>query len=196
MTPALIHELKRKAFHGLSLLYILLYGVAGRDISLRALGSAFAVVALVEIVRLRWPAFNRRLIAGFGGIHRAAEERRPSGILWTLLGCFLTIWLVPDRDVVLASLWYLALGDTAAAMVGRHWGRLRIGDKSLEGSLACFLACWWAGILVLTPDFGVNEVLLGALVATVVEAVPLPLNDNLWLPLLPGLALTWLRAAS
>ncbi len=73
---------------------------------------------------------------------------------------------------------------------------MRVGGKSLEGSLACFLACWLAGTLFLAPPFGSREVVVGALVATVAEALPLPVNDNLWLPLLPGLALMFLRGVS
>lgn len=194
MTP-LVHELKRKFFHVFSAFYALLYILAGREASLWTLGAFFCLTGAVEAVRLRNPRVNEKLIALFGGIHREFEEKNPSGILWTLGGSFLTIWLIPHPDVVLAGLWYLALGDGAAAVVGRSWGHIRIGSKSLEGSLACFLACWGAGTLCLAPAFGAQEALLGALAATVVEILPLPLNDNLWMPLLPGLLLTFLRAA-
>lgn len=196
MTPAFSHEAKRKVFHIFSVLYALLYFFGGRTASLWVLGGLFAGASVMEAVRLRSPALNQRLVAAFGGIHRPEEVNRPSGILWTLLGCFLTVLLVPHRDVVLAVLLYLALGDGAAALVGRSWGHLRIGAKSLEGSLACFLVCWGVGTLCLEPAFGTVEVVLGALTATLVEALPLPLNDNLWLPLVSGLALTLLRTVS
>ncbi len=196
MTTVLSQEAKRKVFHFFSALYALLYFIGGRGLSLWVLGGLFAAVAALEAARLRSPALNQRLVAAFGGIHRPEEVNRPSGILWTLLGCFLTVLLVPHPDAALAALLYLALGDGAAGLVGRNWGHLRIGAKSLEGSLACFLTCWGVGTVVLEPAFGSAEAVLGALVATAAEALPLPLNDNLWLPLLSGLALTLLRTVA
>jgi diacylglycerol kinase (CTP) len=187
-------ELKRKAFHMFTLLYAALFVWGGRERSLLALGSAFLVVALVEAFRLRHAAFNDRLLGLFGGIHREKESRRPSGILWTLGGAFLTIWLVPHPDVVLTSLWYLAVGDAAAALVGKKWGRIRIGDKSLEGSVACFLSCWAAGAAFLdAPGGNLPEAAVGAFTAALLEALPLPIDDNLWIPLVSGLVLTFLR---
>lgn len=188
-------ELKRKAFHLFSLLYAALFAYGGRERALWVLGGAFLAVAVVETVRLRNAAFNERLITLFGGIHREKEAHRPSGILWTLGGAFLTIWLVPDRDVVLTSLWFLAVGDAAAALVGKKWGHIRIGAKSLEGSAACFLACWVAGTFLLDPPAGgrIPEAAVGAFTAALMEALPLPLDDNLWIPLVSGLVLTFLR---
>jgi diacylglycerol kinase (CTP) len=194
VNETLKHELKRKAFHALSAGYALVYTLAGRGPTLWTLGVLLAVVAAVEAVRLRSPGVNAALVRLFGGIHREHELHRPSGILWTLTGSFLTVLLIPSPDIALAALWYLAAGDAAAGVVGRNWGRVRIGDKSLEGSLACFLSCWFVGAACLAQPFGSVEVLLGALTATVAEAAPLPLNDNLWLPLLSGLALTALRS--
>jgi dolichol kinase len=115
----MIDEIKRKLFHQFTLLYAALYAWGGQALSLKVLGVAFCLVAVMETFRLRNAAFNEKLIKLFGGIHREKETRRPSGILWTLAGAFLTIALVPYRDVVLTSLWFLAMGDAAAALVGR-----------------------------------------------------------------------------
>jgi len=195
LSPMFAQELKRKLFHGLSLVYLAIYLVAGRAWTLWILGGLFAMVGAIEAVRLRKPEFNALLLRVFGGIHREHEARKPSGILWTLLGCFLTVWLVPHKDVVITALVCLALGDAAASLVGRRWGHLRYGNKSLEGSLACFLTCWAVATLFLHSPFATQEILLVAMLVTVAEAVPLPLNDNIWIPLIPGLTLTFLRAA-
>jgi dolichol kinase len=196
MNETFVLETKRKLFHFLSAAYALLFTFAGRPVSLWVLGLLLALVATLEAARLRVPALNKKLIGYFGGIHREEEVRRPSGILWTLTGCFLTIWLVPHKDIALAALWYLAVGDAAAGLVGRTWGHIRLGRKSLEGSLSCFVTCWFVGAVILHSPFGSLEILFGALVATIVEALPLPLNDNLWIPTVSGLFLTALRLTS
>src|SRR5262245_9018294 len=120
MTPDFLLEVKRKLFHSLSLLYALLYWVMGRTVALWVIGSAFVLVGIVEAVRLRNPAVNEAMIRWFNGIHRDFEVNRPSGILWTLLGCWLTMFFVPQRDIVIVCLFYLAVGDAAAGLVGRR----------------------------------------------------------------------------
>jgi dolichol kinase len=34
---------------------------------------------------------------------------------------------------------------------------------------------------------------VGAFIAALMEALPLPLDDNLWIPVVSGLTLAWLR---
>ena len=187
-------ELKRKAFHVFTLLYAALYVYAGRTRSLWLLGAGFVLVAVGEAIRLRHSALNEKMIRLFQGIHREKETNRPSGILWTLGGAFLTIFLVPYPDIVLTSLWYLAIGDAAAALVGKKWGHIRIGHKSLEGSAACFLACWLAGMMFLdSTGSRAPEAAVGAFAAALLEALPMPLDDNFWIPTVSGLVLTALR---
>lgn len=185
----LMTELKRKSFHALSASYALLYALTSRSTTLFVLGGLLVVVGLIENLRLAYPELNRKLLGYFGGIHREEEEEKFSGVFWTLLGCVLTIFIIPEKNIVLAAMWYLILGDGLAALVGQTYGTLRVGHKSLEGSLACFISCWVVGMVFLPNLPGSNLALFGAMVATIIEAVPLPLNDNFWLPLLSGLAL-------
>jgi dolichol kinase len=171
----------------------LLYVAAGRGPTLWLLGTAVVLGAGLEAGRLRHAPLNQWLLVRFAGIHREKEVHRPSGIFWTLVGCFLVVLLVPERDIVVAAMLYLAVGDGLAGFVGRTWGRLRIGDKSVEGSLACFLGAWVIGSLVLTPVPGWPEALVGAFLAAVLEFFSPPPDDNMTLPLLSGLALHFFR---
>lgn len=193
MMSAFRQESWRKIFHALSAGYALLYVAAGRGATLWILGTALVLGAGLEAGRLRHGPFNAWLLGRFAGIHREKEVHRPSGIFWTLAGCFLVVLLVPERDIVVAAMLYLAVGDGLAGFVGRTWGRLRIGGKSLEGSLACFLGAWVVGVLVLAPVPGRPEALAGALLAAVLEFFSLPPDDNMTLPLLSGLALHFFR---
>lgn len=190
---AAIQEMRRKLFHLLGLLYLVLYGVAGRLPLLWVVGVAFLMLAVFEAVRLRSPGLNAWLLKSFGGIHRPFEARTPSGILWTLGGVWLTVAVVPHPDIVATSLLYLTLGDGMAGLVGRTFGKVRLGRKSLEGSLACFLTCWVAGTLALQTTSVRPEALLGAAAATTLEMLDIPPNDNLWLPFLSALFLWGVR---
>lgn len=185
-------EIKRKIFHNLSLIYMVIYGVLPRTVSVIFLGIILLGVGVLEFIRLRRPEVNAKLLAKFGGIHRENEVLMPSGIFWTLLGCWLTILIFTNKRIVLPALGFLAFGDTLAALGGKKWGRRPWSKsplKTLEGS-ACFAAvsAAWAMVFVRWP-----VAILGALTGAWLEARPMPFNDNLWVPVLSGAALSVLN---
>lgn len=177
-------ELVRKLFHLLTLVYLWFFWKFGSAMAVRLLGVWLAVEGILELARLKFPNFNRRLMSAFGSIHREEEASRVSGIFWTGLGCWGTILLFGRHpDVVWAAVMYLALGDASAALVGKAIGRRPLpfaAPKTWEGSLACFAVCaaigWFLG-------FGAARIWAGAAAATIIEAVPMPFSDNFWLPL-------------
>jgi dolichol kinase len=158
---------------------------AGRTAALWILGTLSAAAAVLEAVRLARPRVNQALVRLFGGIHREHEIRRPSGILWTLLGCFLTVLTVGRADAA-AGILCLALGDAAAGLAGRAWGRSLFRGKSLAGGAACFFTCWIIGLAALRAPFTAADAAWAALAAALTEFFTPPPNDNLWMPLLSG----------
>eukprot|EP00466_Bigelowiella_natans_P014263 jgi/Bigna1/85224/estExt_fgenesh1_pg.C_30011 len=100
----------------------------------------------------------------------------------------------------MTSILFLVLGDMSAALIGRSFGgdvvvvKLgREGKKSVEGSVAMFITCFILGCTVFsTVHLREYPVVVGAFVATLTELYePFGLNDNLTIPLLSSLALTW-----
>jgi dolichol kinase len=100
---------------------------------------------------------------------------------------------------LLALLWYpspvasigiyaLAFGDGFASLIGKLFGRIRpscLGGKSVEGSLACFIAVLLAAYQV---SYNYKTALIAALTATLIEALPLKDYDNLAIPIGVGFA--------
>jgi dolichol kinase len=95
----------------------------------------------------------------------------------------------------------LMVGDGAAALVGRRYGRHRYpfvlaASKSLEGSAAFLLTALLTALpLALAappghPPLTPAQLGLGALTATLAEALDLPANDNVRVPLVAGLVMT------
>ena len=103
------------------------------------------------------------------------------GILLTLL-----LFPVPASSAAIAM---FAFGDSAASIFGRYFSKTPLPfnkDKSLEGSMAGFFFAFLAGLLFISP----LKALVAAAIAMVVEYLPLPVNDNVLIPLITGLALT------
>jgi dolichol kinase len=182
-------EIKRKIFHLGTLLYPVLYNIWPRTTALIVSGSLIFIDIIVESIRLVFPKFNEFLLRPFRGIYRTNETNKISTLIWTFTGAFLTMFIFLDRKIVTTSLLYMVFGDSAAGLVGVHHGRTKLGYKSLEGSLSCFIICLICGLFFLPWQIAI----LGALVATVIEFLPLPFSDNFWMPLMSGFALTFFK---
>ena len=172
--PRIRRELARKAFHVASVVLPLLVWVAPRWLSLAVLLPAAAVALGVDWTRLRWRAprywflrYTRRML-------RHHERRGFAGATYMAVAYAAAVLLFPRPVAVLAML-FNGLGDAAAALVGRRYGRRRTAwGKSWEG--------FAAGLAV--------DLAVAAAVATL-EFLDLPVDDNLRVTLGGG-AVAWL----
>ncbi|KAK3110339.1 Diacylglycerol kinase [Teratosphaeriaceae sp. CCFEE 6253] len=137
------HEVPRKTLHvSIGFLALALYraGVQPAQIHPVLLALLLPIFA-VDLIRFRWPAFNRFYIRCLGPFMREAEAHdRFNGVIMYLAGLWATMFLC-RKDVAVVSVLLLSWCDTAASTFGRMWGkytpRIRRG-KSLAGSLAAF----------------------------------------------------------
>ncbi|MBI5242002.1 MAG: hypothetical protein HY926_16130 [Elusimicrobia bacterium] len=183
-------ELGRKMFHMLSLAYLAAFHLIGYPRVLLPLAVWLAVVTAVEAGRFLSPDLNRILTGFFRGMIRETEHRAFSGIFHTTAGCLAVILLARgEARIVTAAVLCLALGDAAAALVGKAWGRHRLpgSAKTVEGSAACLLVCLACG---LAAGLGPMPAAAAAVAATAVELLPTTsvFNDNLWMPVAAALA--------
>jgi dolichol kinase len=181
----------RKLIHLAGAAFALLYLVAPRQVVLVIALVALALTVAVEWGRQRWPLLERLFEWLIGPALRRGEESKPTTGTWSMLGIMIALFAF-RREFAIPAILYAQIGDPAAEIVGRNWGRHRLPNgKSLEGSLGCFIVSLAVGLAccqVLPLSLGV--VALGALVATLAEAAPLSLGDNLLMAPLSGLAMT------
>jgi len=179
----------RKLFRLTGLLFPALYLWTSKEVTL-----AFTIVLLgfflgLEGLRFRRSAVNEALFRYGSVILRKEERTRLTAITWFLLGALPTV-LFFTRQVAVTAWFFFLFGDVAAELVGTRWGRTRVLGKTLEGSLACLTTCLIVGLAawawLRTPW---SAVVAGALAATVIELLPLPMDDNFTVPLIAGLAM-------
>ncbi len=155
------------------------------------LGAA-ALALLIDLARLHRPAFRRYFDRALAPLLRPREKRQITGATTLAFGFAATVLLFPAR-AAMAGILYGGLADAAAAVVGRAFGRTRIrGGRTVEGSTAFYITALAIGILV--TGLSTPTAALTALALALVELLPLPVDDNLFLPLL-GALLTWLAVA-
>ena len=193
-------ELQRKAIHLGALVLPASMLVLPTPLARWGLSLAAVLALALDVARQRVPAV-RDLIVGrvFGWMMRPEElppEGGPivlNGATWMCVSAAACVWLFPPA-VAAAALAMLMVGDAAAAVVGRRFGRHRWpgSPKSVEGSAAYAAAALATGLAVAAwPGVGLSAAAcgVGAVVGAAVEALPIPLNDNVRVPLLTGAAM-------
>lgn len=194
-SPQWLSEARRKAIHlgflvlPLDLLHEVLPWPRGRhQFALLFVVLTVGAVAL-DLLRLHEDRVKRFFRDFLGQLIREHERFSLLGSTYLLLAALLAIEIFP-QPVAAAALGFTVLGDATGALVGRAWGRHRVFNKSLEGALGCFLACLaWAAYVSAVSPLTLPVTVGGALVATLVEILPIPLDDNLGITLAAGYAM-------
>jgi len=97
--------------------------------------------------------------------------------------------LLLNPPISYASIAVLTIGDGSAAIFGKLFGRtvspLNKG-KRVEGSVAGLIFAFLGSLLFVNPA----KALVGAIGGILAESVPSPIDDNLMIPLVSGLAMT------
>jgi phosphoserine phosphatase/dolichol kinase len=103
------------------------------------------------------------------------------------LGIALPLVIFPE-PIGYVSVTILTLGDGFASIFGQKFGTIQIPfnkPKYIEGTLFGFLLAFLGSLRFIDPFSAV----IASAVGIFVESLPLPLNDNLTIPLISGLAL-------
>ena len=106
-----------------------------------------------------------------------------TGATWVMIASCVSITLF-SKPVAILCLIYMSLGDTVAGLIGRKYGKHKIGTKTWEGFVAGLIVCIIIGINYdLLPKYISFS---GALAAMIMEILPIPLDDNFKIPLGSG----------
>jgi len=151
------------------------------------LGAMTGVFVVWEIARLNNAKVNKWMTSHLGIILKEEEQFRAIGTTYFLIAS-LAVFLFFDKYVAITSLLFVSIGDLMATIIGEQYGKPVLSSKSLEGSLACLVSCLLIGMLMsrISPAITLPTALAGAVSATVVELLPIPVDDNLTVPLISG----------
>lgn len=197
-------ELNRQFFHillGIAIVALLMFGLIGRDLAFLNFKlvniDIFFLIVLGFILsyacnKVKIPILYQ-LLQKF---ERKGElEKFPGkGVIFYFVGVYISLLLFP-KDIAMASIMVLALGDSISHLFGLHFGRIRhplSKAKFLEGTIAGFIA-GFVGALAFLP---LHEAFFASLAAMIVEAIEVKIgaqqvDDNLIVPFVAG-AVIWL----
>jgi dolichol kinase len=189
------YEIARKGIHLFSLSIPIIYFFISKQLALCLLLPITSAFIAVDTARYYIGPVAKWYYRWFGWLLRRHEtdinKKRLSGASHVLISASLCVLLFP-KVVAINAFTILIISDTASALIGRRFGRHRFLAKSLEGSTAFFISALL--VILVSPKVArlPMEYFLGfiaAAIGTVVEALPVKLDDNLTIPLSVGFAL-------
>jgi phytol kinase len=158
------------------------------------IGISYGVTPVVAIGLILFGFFLLTRVHGaLDVLHLVAKASYGELFLAAGVVCSALLFLTGGPDAFLGSILILAFADPLAALVGSHYGTREykvFGERrTLEGSLVCFLV---SALIIGLFGFTWYFALMGGLILAVVEALAPKGSDNLFLPLVAGLLLSFL----
>jgi len=186
------NEITRKILHLFASIIPLGYVwfIPDKEIMIFILGGLSLFALLLESSRKKWDVVETLFEKHFNFMLRQSEfDGGLTGATWLLFGSTITLFLFPIQIAVPALL-FLTVGDTFAAIVGKGFPIGKIRDKTLSGTFAGIVTSSGAALWInqLLPA---DIIILGAVAAMLVEIAPIPMNDNLTIPLTGGLVMSY-----
>lgn len=194
-------HLARRLWHftGVMVIFYLYWKIPAEHARIATLVLS-APIVLIDVVRLYVPSLNKAMTVLFKPFMRESEKHRLAGVTFMVIGVSVNVILFP-RVIVPLTLLFLAVADPLASFVGIRYGKDKlIGNKSLQGSFAAFVACFVLSVIYLSVLDLMHErlfivCLLAGLIGAVSELAPVgKLDDNFVFPVLSGALLTALFA--
>jgi dolichol kinase/phosphoserine phosphatase len=186
--PPSINDIFREGIHASGFLVPVVAGLIGVPIVAVLIFIVLGLYGISEALRTE----GKRMPIIYQITLKAASQAELYQLVlapaYFAIGILLTLILFPF-PASSAAIAMFAFGDSAASIFGRYFSKTPLPfnkDKSLEGSMAGFFFAFLAGLFFISP----LKALVGAAVAMIVEYLPLPVNDNILIPLITGLTLT------
>jgi len=162
-----------------------------RTVLLCSVAAVTFIFLAFELLRLKAPSLNRWFLSRFKPLLREKEQSRLTGSSYVLISSLIA-FLAFQRDIAVLALSFLAVGDAVSTMVGESIGKRKFLGKTVEGDLACLISCVVTGLAFhyAAVDVPLLTILVGSVSATLIDAISLPVNDNLTIPLFAGVVMT------
>lgn len=158
--------------------------------------TALAIAALtLDLTRINLPPINRTYLRIMAPLLKTGETARITGATYMLIAAAPLFWLYGNH-IAIPAMFYLSLGDPAAALIGQKMPGPRIRGKSPIGTAAfAATSAAIAAILIAANAIPHHWALWpAAAIAALTELAAIPPDDNLAIPLTTATAI-WAMGA-
>jgi len=187
-------EIKRQPFHillGLLLIVLIYHDLLSPLILLVVIVLGICGSLFLKKTRLKIAYKLLQFVEREG----ALEKLPGKGLIMYLIGALLVLVLF-EKDIALASIMILALGDSFSRLIG-PFGRIKHpfnNTKFLEGVIAGAVAASLGAMLFINP----LQAIIASSLAMLLEGIDLKIfrfkiNDNITIPLIAGIVIWLIR---
>jgi len=183
----------RVATRPFALLFIIFYIIYTQIVALMIIGIVAIIFIALDITRFLHKQTNELFTVKIKSIFRKNEAKKFSSMTIFLVATFISILLF-EKAIAITALVFLIFGDIFSKIFGLAFGRHKIFQKTLEGTLAYFGCMFICGyILYTTLNIPLFILIIGGISAPLVELFSFQLNDNFTVSLISGSIMTVAR---
>ena len=169
-----------------SILFVVFYVVYSQAIALLIIGIVSMAFIMLDMIRFLHKQTNVLLQEKAKKLFRKNEYQAFSSMTIFLTAFFVTILVFP-KEIAIAATTFLIFGDTFGKIFGLAFGKHKILNKTVEGTLAyfgCILICSY--VLYTLLDISPYILIFGGLSAPFIELFSMGMNDNITVPIFSG----------
>jgi dolichol kinase len=184
------NEINRKIIHFSSILIpaSYLWFIKDQYVMILLLSGLTILALILELLRNKLNFVNSLFNNIFFKMLRKNEQNgKLTGATWMLISSLIITVFFPIY-IVVPALIYLSVGDSFAAIIGKAYPYGKLGKKSITGTISGFIFSSIFALLV-NVTLPVHIIIFGSIIAMIVEASPIKLNDNLTIPIISALSM-------
>ena len=175
-------ELLRKGIHACNSIIAFSLFFLDHNNVLLVVGVTGAIIVVFDFLRIYTNSVRSIYNYFFKKVTRDFESHRLTGASYVMIGSLVVLTFFESR-ICIPALLIMSFSDSAAAIIGKKYGKTKIFNKTLEGSFA-FLITSFIIVIFFIPDINFTFSMIAILVSTIVELMPKSnLDDNLLIPI-------------
>lgn len=190
-----IQEIKRKMIHLSSLWIPIIYIYKDQEFMLKLLIILSIIALIIDILRKIITPLNNLVNIIIGDLMRENEKTASSfsGATYLYISSALTVYFF-SKETAIFALFILMISDSFAALIGKKFGKVKLMDKSLEGSISFALSAMII-YYILNVYFNFSLPLIASIFAILASTIAelfakrIRIDDNFIIPLAIGICL-------
>ena len=169
----------------LTIVFLVFYDAFSKAFSLFIISLFATLFITLDLRRILRKKANDLQDAG-KSLYREKESKKFSSISIYIVAFFITI-LVFNREVAFSATIYLIFGDIFSKVFGLGFGRQKILNKTIQGTLA-YVGCMGLCGYVLFTFLEISPIvlILGGIAAPITELLSIEMNDNFTVSIISG----------
>ncbi len=171
--------------------FVYIYSNIKTDTAEYSLICASLLLVVMDLLRIYNKSFKLFITKIFKKLFIDRDNGRLNSATWYIISAAIGMILFGnDKNRLIAGLpiLYLAFGDTAASILGKKFGRKKIPilRGTWIGTLSCFITCFIINLFYLNLTVSI----ITAAAASIAEALPIPIDDNISMVLISATVLS------